>query len=175
MAQPAAKTSLTPDAAPAADLRAYRQALGNFATGITVVTTVTTKGMPIGLTVNSFTSVSLDPPLVSWCLGKNALSLEVFEAAPYFAVNVLAADQAPLVQHFAQRTLHKFDGIQATAGLGGVPLLDDVVARFECRTAGRYAGGDHVIYLGEVERYARFDKVPLVFVQGRYVPLTDAP
>jgi len=153
--------------------RDYRRALGSFATGITVVTCALADGRRDGLTVNSFTSVSLEPPLVSWCLGVSAVSFPVFDASPHFAVHVLALDQQPLVWHFASRSADKFAEIDATAGLGGAPLLDGCVARFECRRVGRHEAGDHVIYLGEVERYARFDGEPLVHAQGRYGRLDD--
>ncbi|MFP4127060.1 MAG: flavin reductase family protein [Alphaproteobacteria bacterium] len=153
--------------------RDYRRALGSFATGIAVVTCALADGRRAGLTVNSFTSVSLEPPLVSWCLAVKAVSFALFEAAPTFAVNVLALDQEPLVQHFAARIEDKFAGIEATPGLGGAPLIGGCVARFECRRVGRFEAGDHVIYLGEVERYARFDGEPLVLVQGRYGRLGD--
>lgn len=155
------------------DTKAYRGALGSFATGVTVVTCALDDGRRAGLTVNSFASVSLEPPLVSWCLSRRALSFELFAAAPWFAVNVLAADQVPLVQHFATRTLDKFDVIPFSAGLGGAPLLDGTAARFECRLSAAHEGGDHVIFLGEVERWERFEREPLVFVRGRYGKLVD--
>jgi flavin reductase (DIM6/NTAB) family NADH-FMN oxidoreductase RutF len=154
--------------------RRYRAALGTFATGVTVVTARAPDGAPVGLTVNSFTSVSLDPPLVSWCLAERALSLPAFQAASHFAVNVLAVDQVDLVHHFAQRTLDKFAAVPFDGGLGGVPLLGGVAARFECRNTATFPGGDHVIFLGEVERYERFDVEPLVFQGGRYGRLAEA-
>jgi 3-hydroxy-9,10-secoandrosta-1,3,5(10)-triene-9,17-dione monooxygenase reductase component len=173
MAQPAAAAAPPSEGGPVDDHRAYRKALGTFATGLTVVTTLAAGGRPLGLTVNSFTSVSLEPPLVSWCLEVTALSVDAFKAAPRFAVNVLAADQEDLVQHFARRTLDKFDGIATLEGLGGVPLLEGVVARFECRTVAVHPGGDHLIFIGEVDRYVRFDGEPLVFALGRYGRFTD--
>lgn len=173
MAQPAASAA-TPRASGAFDdPRAYRRALGSFATGIAVVTTRAPCGTLAGLTVNSFASVSLQPPLVSWCLATGALSLDLFRAASHFAVNVLAHDQVDWVHHFAQRTLDKFGDVASTPGLGGSPLLDGVVAQFECRTVATHPGGDHLIFLGEVERYQRFEREPLVFVQGRYGRLRD--
>lgn len=168
MAHPAATAATSSTSCPRDDLRAYRHALGCFATGITVVTTRAPGGAPVGLTVNSFASVSLDPPLVSWCLERTALSLEAFEQAGSFAVNVLATDQADLVWRFAQKTHDKFSGLAFADGLDGLPLLDGVVARFECRTAARFEGGDHLIFLGEVQRYTRFAREPLIFCTGRY-------
>ena len=173
MARPAARHAETEGATPADGGRDYRRALGSFATGITVVTACDDAGNRAGLTVNSFTSVSLEPPLVSWCLDHRAMSFAVFDEAAHFAVNVLAHAQQPLVQHFASPLDDKFAGVATTPGLGGAPLLDGCVARFECRRVGRFEAGDHVIYLGEVERYARFEGEPLVLVQGRYGRLAD--
>lgn len=168
MDEPVAHRGQVGAPAPSADTRAYRRALGSFATGVTVVTCALPDGRRAGLTVNSFASVSLAPPLVSWCLARKALGLALFDAASHFAVNVLAVDQVPLVDHFAQRDLDKFADIEAAPGLGGAPLLDGCAACFECRVAGRHDGGDHVIYLGEVERYRAFEREPLVLVRGRY-------
>ena len=172
MAQPAAVRPPSADA-PADERRDYRRALGCFATGVTVVTTATGDGRPVGLTVNSFASVSLVPPLVSWCLSETALSLEAFRRSSHFAVNVLAADQLHLVHHFAKRTLDKFGDVVTVPGLGGAPLLGGVAARFECRTVATHPGGDHLIFLGEVERYERFEATPLVFVGGRFGHLAE--
>ncbi len=173
MTQPAARSAEVDGTTPQAGGRDYRRALGSFATGITVVTSALADGRRAGLTVNSFTSVSLEPPLVSWCLAYRALSFEIFDAAAGFAVNVLALDQEPLVWHFAGREPDKFADVATTPGLGGAPLLEGCVARFECRRVGRFEAGDHVIYLGEVERYVRFEREPLVLVRGRYGRLAD--
>jgi flavin reductase (DIM6/NTAB) family NADH-FMN oxidoreductase RutF len=174
MARPAVRRAELSGTTPQEGGRDYRYALGSFATGITVVTCALADGRRTGLTVNSFTSVSLEPPLVSWCLDVNALSFELFDTSSHFAVNVLTVAQRPLVQHFASRLEDKFAEIVARPGLGGAPLLDGCVARFECRRVGRFEAGDHVIYLGEVERYVRFEGEPLVLVQGRYGHLADA-
>ncbi len=173
MAQPAAAAAPPSDSSDVEAQRALRAALGNFATGITVVTAESPDGTRVGLTVNSFASVSLRPPLVSWCLATTALSVDLFRAASHFAVNVLASDQRHLVHHFAQRTLDKFTNVATKPGRGRAPLLDGVVARFECRTVATHPGGDHLIFLGEIERYRRFEGEPLVFVQGRYGRLAD--
>ena len=174
MAQPAARPVEVDGMTPEQGGRDYRRALGSFATGITVVTCALADGRRAGLTVNSFSSVSLEPPLVSWCLAIKAVSFALFDAAPTFAVNVLALDQQSLVQHFASRLEDKFADVAATPGLGGAPLLEGCVARFECRRVGRFEAGDHVIYLGEVERYSRGEGEPLVLLQGRYGRLADA-
>ncbi|MFW5680025.1 MAG: flavin reductase family protein [Pseudomonadota bacterium] len=151
-----------------AEDRDYRRALGCFATGVTVVTALGPDGRRVGLTVNSFTSVSLDPPLVSWCQAQRAVTRPVFAGATHFAVNVLAADQRQLARHFAAKLDDRFAAVDAVAGLGGAPLLEGVAARFECRTAGGRDVGDHVVHFGEVERYRRFDREPLIFAGGRY-------
>jgi len=173
MAEPVPQPHTGDGCSPAAGGRDYRMALGSFATGVTVVTCAAADGRRTGLTVNSFTSVSLEPPLVSWCLHDGAEGFEIFDTAGYFAVNVLAVDQRELVQHFATRRPDKLEGMPAEAGKGGAPLLHGCVARFECRRAGRVEAGDHVIYLGEVERYARFAREPLVLVRGRFGRLHD--
>lgn len=152
----------------AEDSMAFRRALGQFATGVAVVTTLGGDGAKTGLTVNSFTSVSLDPPLVLWCLGRESPSAAVFEAATHFAVNVLAADQAAVSQRFAGPTVDRFKGIETVEGLGGVPLLTDCLAQFECAVDAVHEGGDHLIFVGRVARLRRRDGDPLVYFGGRY-------
>ena len=148
--------------------RAFRDALGMFATGITVVTTRAPSGEAIGLTVNSFNSVSLDPPLVVWSLSRKLASLPVFEACEYYAVNVLAEDQQQLSQLFATRSDDKFAGLDIDDGLYGVPLLKGCCARFECRNTTRHEGGDHVVFISEVVRFDREDRAPLIYHSGAY-------
>ena len=152
------------------DMRDFRVALGSFATGVTVITACGAGGQRVGLTVNSFSSVSLDPPLVLWNLSINAPSLPVFREAGHFAVNVLSAGQRGLAEHFARRADDKFTGADFAIrdGLGGAPVLDGVSAVFECRNAERYYGGDHVIFLGEVKAYEFSSNAPLVFCRGAY-------
>lgn len=150
------------------DARELRRALGSFATGVTIVTTFTRERGAVGLTVNSFSSVSLDPPLVLWSLSRRSPSLAVFEAARHFAINVLAAGQQQLSNRFASPIPEKFSGVGWSAGLDGVPLLDGCTATFECRARYQLDGGDHVIFIGEVERFARCSKEPLLFLGGRY-------
>ncbi len=145
-----------------------RVALGQYATGVAVVTTVGGDGRPAGLTVNSFASVSLDPPLVLWSLGRNSACLPAFKACSHFAVNVLAADQVELSNRFAAAALDRFAHLQWQPGLGGVPLLAGCCARFECSSEARHAGGDHLIFVGRVERFDREERPPLVFHGGRY-------
>ena len=148
--------------------RAFRDALGMFATGIAVVTTRAPSGEPIGLTVNSFNSVSLDPSLIAWSMALHLPSLPVFEACEYYAVNVLAEDQQHLSQLFASRSDEKFAGLEIDEGLYGVPLLRGCCARFECRNTHRHPGGDHLVFLSEVVRFDRDDRPPLIFHGGAY-------
>ena len=150
----------------------FRKALGSFATGVTIITTRSADGTPIGLTVNSFNSVSLNPPLVLWSLAETSLSLPIFRDAKHWAVHVLASDQENLSGRFARRGEDKFSGLAVEEGLGGIPLLPGCAARFECRTAFQYEGGDHVIFVGEVLAFNRAETAPLVFHGGRYAHAT---
>lgn len=155
----------------AIDPRELRNALGRFATGVCVVTTRTAAGDAAGLTVNSFSSVSLDPPLVAWCLGRQAPSLRAFSQAEHFAVHVMAADQQALTLHFARPAPDKFADVQSEFedGLGAVPVLKTALARFECSKAAVVEGGDHLIFIGRVERFTYADRPPLLFHAGRFL------
>jgi flavin reductase (DIM6/NTAB) family NADH-FMN oxidoreductase RutF/DNA-binding MarR family transcriptional regulator len=153
---------------PLFDKRAFRTALGCFPTGVTVVTTLDPGGKRIGLTANSFTSVSLDPPLVLWSLAKSAASLPTFVKAPHYAINVLAADQIGLSRRFAGPHPDRFAEVTCREGLGGVPLIEGCAAWFECHNVHRYEGGDHVILVGQVERFAESDRTALAFHAGAY-------
>lgn len=148
--------------------RQFRAALGTFATGVTIVTTRNSAGEDIGLTANSFNSVSLDPPMVLWSLARKSLSLPAFLESGYFAVHVLAATQEDLSVTFATRGADKFAGLAVTRGAGGIPLIPGCSALFQCKTAFNYEGGDHVIFVGEVQDFEHFDREPLVFHSGRY-------
>ena len=150
------------------DPRDFRNALGSYATGVTIITAAGADGKPYGITCNSFASVSLNPPLVLWSLVIFSTSMSVFQNASHFAVNVLGASQQALANKFAKSSEDKFVGVEWTAGLGSAPLLADSVANFQCRAAGRYYGGDHVIFLGAVEAYAYNRKEPLLFARGGY-------
>lgn len=150
------------------DPRALRDSLGRFATGVTVVTTRGEQGAPVGMTVNSFASVSLDPPLVLWSIGLRSPSLAAFRASPGFAVNVLGAGSRALAMQFARPAEDKFAGVAWSEGQHGAPILDDAIASFECLTAQRIAGGDHEIYLGSVVRHEHSDAEPLLFHAGRF-------
>jgi flavin reductase (DIM6/NTAB) family NADH-FMN oxidoreductase RutF len=157
------------------DRRDFRRALGQFATGVTVVTARTPDGRKAGVTVNSFSSVSLDPPLVLWSLSRQAPSFSDFVHATHFAVNVLASNQHHLSRQFSTPLADKFSGVEFEEGLGGVPLLSGVNAHFICRNVRQYDGGDHMIFLGEVEDYKYTDGEPLVFHSGRYRLATRHP
>lgn len=157
--------------APQIDPRELRRSLGCFPTGVAIVTTRDAAGAPVGLTISSFNSVSMDPPLILWSLGLNAASLPVFRAAGGFAINVLSADQADLPRHFSSPVEDRFSGVPWRIGAGGFPVLTEAAAVFECRTYARHDGGDHEIFLGEVLYHAASDRVPLVFGKGRLVPL----
>ncbi|MBR0694825.1 flavin reductase family protein [Bradyrhizobium lablabi] len=152
----------------AIDPRDFRNALGMFATGVTIVTAMSAEGRPYGVTCNSFASVSLNPPLVLWSLGTFSQGLTIFQNASHFAVNVLGASQEALASQFAKSSADKFVGVDWLPGLGSAPVLADVVANFQCRAANRYYGGDHVIFLGAVEAYAYNRREPLLFARGGF-------
>lgn len=154
--------------ASAIDPRDFRNALGSFATGVAVITAAVPGSKPVGLTCNSFASVSLNPPLVLWSLATYSPSLSIFQNASHFAVNVLAGDQHHLARQFAVSAPDKFSGVKWQQGLGGAPLLADTVASFQCRAVDRYYGGDHVIFLGAVESYAYNHNEPLLFARGDF-------
>jgi 3-hydroxy-9,10-secoandrosta-1,3,5(10)-triene-9,17-dione monooxygenase reductase component len=135
---------------------------------VTVVTTVAEGGVLVGLTVNSFNALSLDPPLVLWSLGVASTLRKNFEAASYFAVNVLSDGQLALSRRFASRSAHRFAELNLRSGAGGAPLLPDCAAWFECRTVSRERRGDHLLFIGEVERFAASTRKPLLFLHGHY-------
>jgi flavin reductase (DIM6/NTAB) family NADH-FMN oxidoreductase RutF len=150
------------------DPREFRNALGTYATGVTIITAAGADKKPYGLTCNSFASVSLNPPLVLWSLVLYSSSLSIFQNATHFAVNVLGVTQQALANKFAKSSDDKFVGVEWTPGLGGAPLLTESVANFQCRSVNRYYGGDHVIFLGAVEAYSHNRREPLLFARGGY-------
>ncbi|WP_332875207.1 flavin reductase family protein [Variovorax sp. IB41] len=157
------------------DRRDFRKALGQFSTGVTVITTRAIDGRRVGMTANSFSSVSLDPPLVLWSLARQAPSVADFTGASHFAINVLAANQHHLSRQFSTPQADKFASVDCCEGTAGVPLLEGAIARFVCRNVKQYDGGDHLIFIGEVERYDRLDGEPLVFHSGYYQVTTRHP
>jgi flavin reductase (DIM6/NTAB) family NADH-FMN oxidoreductase RutF len=150
------------------DARAFRAALGEFVTGVTIITTCDAHGVPAGLTANSFNSVSLDPPLVLFSLSLDSANLDTFRQASWWAVHVLAADQEALSNRFARRDAEKFTGVDYARGPGGIPLLDGFSARFICHSAFEYEGGDHAIFLGEVREFEQAGRPPLIYHKGQY-------
>ncbi len=147
----------------------YRRALGCFATGVAVVTALDTKGEKIGITVNSFNSVSLNPPLVLWSIGEESLSYTAFVEADYFAVNVLATHQRDVCNRFASSGGDKFLELECGEGIEGIPLLPEFSAVFECKTEHRYDGGDHKIIVGRVQRFEDRRTDPLIFYRGHFL------
>ncbi|MEG0245724.1 MAG: flavin reductase [Pseudomonas sp.] len=156
------------ETATAFDSRAFRRALGNFATGVTVVTAAGPSGRKVGVTANSFNSVSLEPALILWSIDKRSTSHEVFEEASHFAVNILAADQIELSNNFARPKDDRFAGIDYQEGAGGAPLLADCSARFQCEKFQQLDGGDHWILVGKVVAFDDFGRSPLLYHQGAY-------
>ena len=146
----------------------FRNALGGFATGITVITTLGKNGQKVGMTANSFNSVSLTPPLILWSIGKNTNCFEDFMAAEAFAVHVLAEDQQDLSNLFATSGIDRFADLECNEGLSGVPILPHYSVCFQCKMARQYDGGDHIIMTGEVVQFDDNGLQPLVFYRGNY-------
>lgn len=160
--------------------REYRAALGAFPTGVCLVTTADANGKREGLTANSFSSVSIEPPLVLWSLANHAASAGMFIQARHFAIHVLGAADGELAMHFARPARDKFEAYshRFAAGIGGCPILAGAVAVFECSSHSQYQGGDHTIFVGQVERFERDQIDPLTFYAGRIAPiglLADSP
>ncbi len=154
------------------DQDAFRRALSQFATGVTVITTRAPSGQLIGITASSFNSVSMAPPLVLWSLAIRSASMPVFRDNSHYVVNVLAASQLDLCKRFATVKGDRFEGVSHAAGDTGMPVLDGALAWFECHNRSRYEEGDHVIFVGEVERCGFVDPAgetqPLVFQNGNF-------
>ena len=139
----------------------FRRCLGEFVTGVTVITTVGPDGTLYGLTANSFSSVSLDPPLILWSLRLNATNFPIYSTAETFAVNILAEDQVDISNRFAKSGPDRFVGISTAPGSNGVPLINGAVAQLECRREASYPGGDHVVFIGRVLRVRNSGRTPL--------------
>lgn len=146
----------------------FRQALSQFATGVTVITTRLEDGSFRGLTASSFNSVSLDPPLVLWSLGTRANSLPIFSGNSHYVINVLAAGQEELALRFSRRSENPFDGVEYMLSRTGQPILKGAAAWFECHNRSRYPEGDHVIFVGEVEECEVDPQPALLFHGGRF-------
>lgn len=159
------------------DIKDFRRALGQFPTGVTVITTVDENDNPVGVTASSFNSVSMEPPLVLWSVAKSAYSAKVFEQAGFFAVNVLGKHQVDISNRCATQGGDKFAGLNYRTGRGNFPVLEGTSACFECQTWNQYDGGDHIIIVGEIIDYHYNDSImPLVFARGSYaVSAPQAP
>ena len=157
------------------EARAFRNSLGLFATGVCVVTALTPEGEPIGLTINSFSSVSLNPPLILWSLDRGSDTMPVFDAAASFTVNVLGDDAQEMSQRLSRKGQHRLHDGEWTPGATGAPVLAAAIAHFDCVETARYDGGDHVILVGEVKAHAHKDGAhPLLYYRGRYRELAPA-
>jgi flavin reductase (DIM6/NTAB) family NADH-FMN oxidoreductase RutF len=160
--------------APSFSIPDFRAALGLFATGVTIVTARDAQGLPVGLTANSFNSVSLAPPLVLWSLASSAGSMPAFSRGSHYAIHILAAEQRDLAERFARKDVERFENVPFHEGAAGVPLLDGALAVFECFNRSQYEEGDHVIFVGEVERCThRSGAQPLIFHGGKF--FTELP
>lgn len=159
---------------PAVDGRAFRRCLGQYPTGVTIITAQNGE-QTVGMAVNSFAAVSLDPPLVLWSIRRESKSAQDFLQASHFAVNILADDQVETSQLFGASHPERFNQTPWTAGASGTPLLDGAIAHLECRRVEVHQGGDHLILIGHVERYVRFEGGPLVFAQGQYAVTGNHP
>ncbi len=152
----------------AVDTRPLRQALGRFTTGVTIITCLDAQGRAVGLTANSFTSLSLDPALVLWSLRRSSPTLVAFSAATHFAVNVLGEAQVDVSRHFASNTADRFAQGQWSSGLEGLPVLAGCAALFECASVSQQDAGDHVLFIGRVLNFVESPVAPLLFQAGHY-------
>lgn len=165
--------SSDPESAVSDEAHELRQSLGGFATGVVVVTCSGSDG-PCGITANSFSSVSLQPPLVLWNIAKVTNSLQAYIDAEYFAINVLSSEQKSLSSHFAQSDHTSFESIEFTQTSEGVPILPRTLACLECRTHQVHDCGDHYIIVGEVERHRINHGEPLLFFRGQYAEIVNS-
>ena len=150
------------------DQRNLRDALGLFATGVTIVTTRTKSGDPEGLTVNSFNSLSLDPPMILWSLWKDTPNVAIFLESEKFAINILSSEQKHLSDLFSSSLGDRFSDVGLQTGASGIPLLRSCLAYFECSKAACHDGGDHFIFVGNVDHFQFVEGQPLIFFGGRY-------
>ncbi len=157
------------------DPRQFRRALGNFACGVTIVTAIDADGNKVGVTANSFNSVSLDPPLILWSLDKRSSAWETFQAAQHFTVNILASDQIELSNGFARPADDKYAGISFRQGFGGAPVFDGCSGNFQCSLFEHIDAGDHWILIGKVEVFEDFGRAPLLYHQGGYAMVIPHP
>jgi len=153
----------------AVDAKEFKRACGRFATGVTVATVCDSAGTPHGLTVSSFTSVSLEPPLILVCIGHEASVIQHFRSAAHFGISILGEEQRTLSDHFARKGHDRFDGVDWHPGAAGVPVIDGIVASLECSVHERFPAGDHDIFVGKViHTYVHEDARPLLYFASRY-------
>ena len=157
------------------DPQEFRSALSTFTTGVTIITTRAENGDPVGITANSFNSVSLNPPMVLWSLDKSAMSLSAFTNNKHWNVHILSTEQEALSGRFASRGEEKFKGLELDPGINNIPLLRNCATRFNCRTAFIYEGGDHMIFVGEVLAFDKSELPPLAFQSGQYALAARKP
>ncbi len=168
---PDGNTAMTTEFTPSADnSRLLRDAFGRFATGVTVITTGSENG-PMGITANSFSSLSLDPALVMWAPAKNSSRFDTFATAKHFAIHILTEDQADICNGFVKNA-HAFDGVDVTIDDNGVPLIADCLARFECTLYATHDGGDHAIVVGQVTKAEMKSGDPMAFYAGGFKKIT---
>lgn len=158
------------DAAESLEPKGFRNALGCFASGVAIVTARTEQAVA-GMTISSFNSVSLDPPLVLFSIDSRANSMPIFEQAEGYAINILEHAEEELCMRFARALTDKWDGLEYESGYAGAPLLGGSIVQFECKPYARYDGGDHTIFVAEVIRYREYDGYPLVFFKGKFQEL----
>lgn len=157
------------------DPKDFRRALGNFATGVTIVTARAADGTNVGVTASSFNSLSMDPPLILWSSIKDTPSCKLFETATHFAVNILASDQMDMSNHFARQQEDKFEGVDWDVGIGGAPIFPNCAGRFQCESYDKLDGGDHWIFVGRVVSFDDNGRSPLCFHQGSYSMVFSHP
>lgn len=148
----------------------FREIAGTYPTGVTVITGTNAEGRPVGMTANSFTTLSLSPLLVMFAIDKSASLFSDFMESPSFAVNILASQQEHVSRQFSKKNVDRFEGVAyKKSDMTGCPILENAASYFDCRIVDRHEAGDHVIVIGEVLDGARFDQTPLIFCQGRYL------
>jgi flavin reductase (DIM6/NTAB) family NADH-FMN oxidoreductase RutF len=150
-----------------------RRAFGRFGTGVTVITTLSKQGTKIGITANSFNTVSLDPPIVLWSLSNKSPNMDAFSNSGRFVINVLTVDQLNLSNQFSKPSEDKFAGVEYSPGIDGMPVLAGCAATIECAVVNQHVVGDHVLFLGQVEHYAHKHADPLLFFNGKYMQGVD--
>lgn len=152
-----------------------RKIMGKFATGVAIATTIDNENKPIGITINSLTSVSLNPPLLLFCITKNSSTLNAFQTSQNFAINIMAENQIELSRRFAKNNFDKFENIEIKSSHNKMPIFENSLAIFDCKKNAQYDGGDHIIFLGEIENaQAELNNSPLIYFSGHYEKIEEA-